>query len=140
VQRCYGAGAVPAATALAATPPGGCLRNCTSVTLALPAGGASFDRVLIKEELSNGQLVTGFELLADGVVVFNGSSVGRSLVARLSKPVAAARVVELRVTATRWSPNSGPGFRLVAVPDPASCQVGRGRFVRQVGGGGNGGD
>jgi len=71
VRRCYGEGGNPSPTALASS--SGC-SNCTSLTLPLEnatAGRATatFDRVMLKEQLRGGQRVVRFELLADGALV-----------------------------------------------------------------------
>ena len=82
VRACYGEGSVAAPTALATT--AAPCASCSVLKLSIGEGGApsAFDRLLIKEELSGGQRVTAFTLLADGVPIFNGSSIGRTLVAR----------------------------------------------------------
>jgi hypothetical protein len=135
-RSCYGEGGMASATALASTPAGQGCRGCSSVVLDVRGKAGrpvAMDRFLIKEEMSGGQLVTAFEVLVDGKAVFTGSSIGRSLVVLLGKtkasgasvvatgPVRGSKV-ELRVTAAR----STPSFRLFAVPDPVSCQVGDG--------------
>lgn len=79
---------------------------------------AYFDRVQLKEDLTNGQLVTSFQILADSNVVFNGTSVGANMIAQLNRNITATNVT-LKVT----SALAMPSFDLVAIPSPASCYV-----------------
>ena len=117
VRRCYGEGSIASTSALASTN-NGCV-NCSSVTLQFAGRMArKFDRVLMKEELREGQQVLSFELLANGKPIFNGSSIGRTLIALLDRNYTATSV-ELRVTSSRGPPS----FRLVAVPNPVDCAI-----------------
>ena len=106
--------------ALASTVSGGC-SSCLNVSLTL-AAPSNIDRFLIKEELSRGQRVRAFEIHADGVVVYNGTAVGRTLIAKLDKNLSAVKVVTLVVRESVGSPS----FRLFAVPDPSVCSAGGG--------------
>lgn len=118
VKSCYGEGETASSRALNMTR---CFveESCERVTLTLPNGRRSFDRVLMKEELSRGQLVNAFEILADGVRIFNGTSIGRSLIVLLDRNVTASEV-QIHVLSSK----SPPSFRLIAVPDPAACVAG----------------
>jgi hypothetical protein len=86
--------------------------------LKLGSSKNTFERVIIKEELSGGQRVLAFEVLADGVSVFSGKSVGSTMIALLEKNITAT-TVELKVTAAR----APPSFQLFAIPDPSACYV-----------------
>ena len=99
---------------------GGC-SSCLNVSLTL-AAPSNIDRFLIKEELSRGQRVRAFEIHADGVVVYNGTAVGRTLIAKLDKNLSAVKVVTLVVRESVGSPS----FRLFAVPNPSVCSAGGG--------------
>lgn len=115
IRSCYGEGAVASASALAST---SCLSgDCASVKLTLGTQ-RTFDRVLLKEELSAGQMVLAYSLLADGVTFYNGTAIGRSQIVLLPANVTAT-TMELKVTAAK----APPRFRLVAVPDPAACST-----------------
>ena len=70
----------------------------TSVSLTFPKGATAFDRVIIKEELRFGQLVTSFDLLGDDTVLFSGTSIGRTLIVQLGKNVTASKL-EVRFAA-----------------------------------------
>ena len=83
----------------------------------------TFDRVLIKEELSRGQLVTSFSIFADGKSVFDGSAIGRTLIVLLDENVTAS-FVELRITGYK----AKPSFRLIQLP------TNHGNSVAAVGG------
>ena len=93
-----GTSAAPSALATTTAPCEGCLS--VNLTLSAPA---LVDRFLIKEELRTGQLVMNFTVLVDGAPVFEGTSIGRTLIARLKAPVQATRTVELRVNEARVS-------------------------------------
>ena len=62
VKRCYGDGTYASTTALNSTTH---VANTATVTLMI---GMAFDRVQLKEDLTQGQLVTGFQILADNKV------------------------------------------------------------------------
>lgn len=118
ISMCYGVGPVASATALATT--FGPQQNVSVITLNLGTP-ATIDRFLLKEELSNGQLVRAFGITVDGTPIFNGTAIGRSLVILLQKNIT-GKVVELEILVSR-----GPvGIRLFAVPNPRSCAVGGG--------------
>lgn len=89
-RACYGEGAVPAPSILAhsscyhsknkekAAPMANMTNaDCASVVLTATtrASTMTFDRLLLKEELSGGQRVTAFSILADGKSVFDGSTI-----------------------------------------------------------------
>ena len=125
IRTCYGEGSLPSETALASTNGFGS-SNTSSVALAFEGGGSrTFDRLLIKEELREGQNVLSFVILADGKSIFNGTAIGRTLIVRLPANITASHL-ELKVLSAKKTPS----FRLFAVPDPASC------FVRSGGKGG----
>lgn len=92
-----------------------------STSSASASTGRSFDRFLIKEDMAGGQRVRAFTIDVDGVSVFNGSAIGRSLIALLP-----ANVTGKEVTLTVTAAVAMPSFRLFAVPNPASCIVGGG--------------
>lgn len=122
-RTCYGEGALPSPSALAHV---SCYddtkeaNSCLQLRLRPPQKAATmtFDRVLIKEELSRGQLVTSFSIFADGKSVFDGSAIGRTLIVLLDENVTAS-FVELKITGYK----AKPSFRLFAIPNPASCEV-----------------
>ena len=107
VKKCYGDGTFASETALNST-----VRALKVVTVTLTIGGGGsvggtdgggggsiaaapppfFDRVQLKEDLTSGQLVTGFQILADSTVVFNGTSVGANMVAQLNVRSSSSRV------------------------------------------------
>ena len=76
------------------------------------------DRVIIKEDLSRGQLIRAFTVTVDGQIAFNGTAVGRTLIARFDKNMTGVDV-ELKVSESV----AAPSIRLLAVPDPESCEV-----------------
>merc|ERR1712110_796281 len=82
IRKCYGEGNVSAASSLASRT---CTKNCMNVNVELD-GTHVLDRIVLKEDLSMGQMVTSFRILADGTEVFSGSSIGRSLIAFLKGP------------------------------------------------------
>eukprot|EP00948_MAST-09A_sp_MAST-9A-sp1_P002232 g2232.t1 len=115
IRNCYGEGASPSPTALASTT---CTSNCNSVKISIN-NKAMIDRILIKEELRNGQNVESFAILADGKVIANGTAIGRSLILRLDHSVVVQESIELRVESAK----APPTFRLFAIPDPKSCVI-----------------
>ena len=115
IAACYGVGATASSTALATTT--GPCTNCTTLTLRLPEP-KTMDRFLLKEELRGGQLVLAFSIAVDGHTVFNGTAIGRTLVALLPQNVTGSVV-----TMTVLSARAAPTLRLFAVPDPASCAL-----------------
>eukprot|EP00040_Diaphanoeca_grandis_P004874 m.30447 g.30447 ORF g.30447 m.30447 type:complete len:719 (-) comp16287_c0_seq1:149-2305(-) len=117
ISECYGHGAVPATSVLANS--SGCV-NCTTITLTFKTP-TTFDRFVAKEELSGGQLVDSFEIVADGKSVFNGSAIGRSLIYLFPVNITATTVV-LNVLDAK----APPSFRLFAIPNPSSCAVSSG--------------
>eukprot|EP00039_Didymoeca_costata_P003983 m.70841 g.70841 ORF g.70841 m.70841 type:complete len:699 (+) comp12173_c0_seq1:61-2157(+) len=117
IQECYGNGDVPSAHALGSIQ--ACTSNCSTLTISFGAE-QSVDRFLIKEELSQGQLIISFEIVdSSGETLFNGSSVGRSVIALLPQPVNTTSIT-LRVTESK----ANPQIRLFAVPNPAFCNAG----------------
>lgn len=120
VARCYGQGATAAATALATT--SGPCANCSHLSLTVGGGKpVAMDRFLLKEDLTHGQLVLQFFISIDGVPVFNGTAIGRTLIALLGKNVT-GQTVTLTVTEAR----APPTLRLFAVPSPESCSLASG--------------
>ena len=118
IRTCYGEGSLPSTTALATTSSFGA-SNTTRLSLAFEGGGSkTFDRLIIKEELREGQNVLSFVILADGKSIFNGTAIGRTLIVLLPANVTASKL-ELKVLSAKKTPS----FRLFAVPDPASCAV-----------------
>eukprot|EP01043_Picozoa_sp_COSAG02_P034779 COSAG02_NODE_2452_length_8826_cov_16.362668_5_plen_225_part_00 len=118
IRNCYGEGSLPAVSALASTTSFGA-SNTTSVALSFSGGGtATFDRIIIKEELREGQNVLDFVILADDKHIFNGTAIGRTLIVLLPTNVTASRV-ELKVLRAKKTPS----FRLFAIPNPSSCSV-----------------
>lgn len=115
IRECYGEGSEASETALAATTAP--CDECDKITLSLKTP-AAIDRVIIKEELSQGQLVRAFTILVDNTVVFNGTAIGRTLIARFQQNVTGSKV-ELHIQHAAASPT----IRLFAIPDPASCLV-----------------
>ena len=143
IRRCYGVGAQPAQGSLAHTSctsahgsghsgfggrgakgsaTSGNRTDCTYIELDLGTV-RHIDRVLMKEDVSNGQHVLAYEILADGKLVYNGTAIGRSQIARFgtSANISAQRVA-LRITSAKVA-KSQVGFRLVSVPDPAACAL-----------------
>tara|TARA_B110000091_G_C13759782_1_gene451553 strand:- start:142 stop:1533 length:1392 start_codon:yes stop_codon:yes gene_type:complete len=138
-KNCYGIGGEASVSALAQI---SCSTLCTSVALTpttptnatnattstttLPTN-MTFDRIVLKEEMSAGQLITKFQILANDIVLFNGTAVGRSLIVLFKQNITASSVV-VKVLASK----APPSFRLIAVPNPTTCVV-------HGGGGGGGG-
>ena len=135
---CYGVGAVASLTSLASTSCYSNSQDChhiqlqsssssssrsidssTSIAIDSSISTMTFDRILLKEEMSKGQLITEFEIILNGTIkIFNGTAVGRSLIVLLKENVTAAQVM-IRVTASKASPS----FRLITIPNPLSCVV-----------------
>eukprot|EP00940_MAST-03C_sp_MAST-3C-sp2_P002652 g2652.t1 len=125
VRTCYGDGASPSSSALAY----GRCDSCANMTLRRDGAPIRFDRVLLKEELADGQRVTDFQIVAnDSVTIFNGSAIGRSLIVRFDSNITATSI-SIRVRATRDGVE-GAALRLVSIPDPDAC------VARSEGGGG----
>lgn len=117
IRSCYGIGDKPAAGALASTVDGCFGENCSSITLNLEAP-AVMDRILLKEELRGGQRVLAFHIEVDGLSVWNGTAIGRSLIAKFKKNVTGSAV-----TLVVDSSLASPEFRLIAVPNPSACAI-----------------
>ena len=112
------------------------IRNCYDTSNAVVSNGRcedclevnltsslsfTFDRVVLKEELLNGQIVTQYQVVLDnGTVIFNGTAVGRTAIVRLDQNYTASSV-RIEILETRG--DLKPTFREVYVPDPLSCVV-----------------
>jgi len=77
---------------------------------------------VLKEELGKGQMVSAFRILADERVVFQGTSIGRSLIAFLRGPDG-HNVTASRLTLEVLDAKGPSAFRLISVPDPSNCVV-----------------
>ena len=117
-KTCYGEGATPSVTTLAST---SCYKDCNSIELTSSSSSTSkitFDRILLKEEMSKGQLITEFQVLADEVAIFNGTAVGRSLIVLLPKNITASKI-KIQIINSK----AEPSFRLISIPNPNACVV-----------------
>ena len=54
--------------------------------------GAPVDRVMLQEDQTLGQLVSHFYVIADGQVLFNGTSIGNKLIILLESSINASNV------------------------------------------------
>ena len=89
IRACYGAGsALNATTQRVISVKGG------GVALEVGSGGLVFDRVLVQEDLSQGQRVRAFRITVDGDAVYESTSVGHKRIALLKRNVSAPATVE----------------------------------------------
>lgn len=116
IETCYGKGNDgPANTFFKTT----ACKNCTTISLkAEGKNSVLVDRIVLKEELSSGQFVEEFVVEADGVQVFNGTSIGRSLIALFPKKMNASTI-----TVKVLKSKAAPSFRFISVPNPSQCEI-----------------
>jgi alpha-L-fucosidase len=113
-KECYGVGSEAAMGALAHT---SCSSSCESIELK-SASKMTFDRMLLKEEMKLGQLITKFQIIGDGLVLFNGTAVGRSLIVLFKQNITVSSV-NIKILQSK----APPSFRLIAIPNPDDCIV-----------------
>ena len=117
LHECYG---VPIAEAAM----GGLEQQDGAMSFTVPPGH-QVDRVMLQEDLTDGQRVRGFEVMQGGAVLLSGSSIGNKYIGLLNETLPAGATVTLKITEQVGAAKVAKfaGYNCSRAPSASGCSL-----------------
>ena len=117
LHECYG---VP----IAESAMGGLEQLDGAMSFTVPPGH-QVDRVMLQEDLTDGQRVRGFEVMQGGAVLLSGSSIGNKYIGLLNETLPAGATVTLKITEQVGAAKMAKfaGYNCSRAPSASGCSL-----------------